>query len=132
MDSKDRKRVKGEEWTRVKNSFRAAFSGVKYALSLERHIRVHVTAAAAVIALAVILNVPLGHFLILLVVIGMVIALELVNTAIERVVDLVTKEFHPLAAKAKDTAAGAVLVVSIIAALIGVLVFYRPILNLFS
>jgi len=52
-----------------------------------------------------------------------VLALELVNTAVERVVDLVTKEFHPLAKQAKDIAAGAVLLYAILSVVIGCIIF---------
>ena len=54
---------------------------------------------------------------------GMVMALELVNTAVEAVVDLVTEERHPLAKIAKDTAAGAVLIAAIMAAIVGLIIF---------
>ncbi len=61
---------------------------------------------------------------------GLVIALELVNTAIESVVDLVTTERKPLAKTAKDTAAGAVLVAAIMAAIVGLIIFVPRIVSL--
>ena len=61
---------------------------------------------------------------------GLVIALELVNTAIESVVDLVTTERKPLAKTAKDTAAGAVLVAAIMAAIVGLIIFVPRIASL--
>ena len=54
---------------------------------------------------------------------GLVMALELVNTAVESVVDLVTSEYKPLAKIAKDTAAGAVLIAAIMAAIVGLIIF---------
>ena len=60
------------------------------------------------------------------------ISLELVNTAVESAVDLVTEERHPLAKKAKDTAAGAVLVSAVFAAVIGLLIFVPKIMDFFK
>jgi diacylglycerol kinase len=65
---------------------------------------------------------------VILITIGLVIALEMVNTAIERLVDLVTRERKPQAGKIKDIAAGAVLVVSVIAVVVGVIVFRKYLL----
>ena len=63
--------------------------------------------------------------------IGAVIALELINTAIEAVVDLVTEEYHPLAKVAKDTSAAAVFVFAIIAIIVGIIIFLPKIIGLF-
>lgn len=65
-----------------------------------------------------------------LILFGLILSLELVNTAIEAVVDLVTEERKPLAKLAKDTAAGAVLVAAIMAAGVGILIFVPKILAL--
>ena len=67
---------------------------------------------------------------ILVLVIGMVIALEMVNTALERCVDLVTKDYKELAKNAKDVAAGAVLVMSMFSVVIGILIFLPKIIIL--
>ena len=66
---------------------------------------------------------PVTEWCICLGLFGMVMALELVNTAVEAVVDLVTEERHPLAKIAKDTAAGAVLIAAIMAAIVGLIIF---------
>ena len=83
-----------------------------------------------------ILKISVTEWCICLVLFGLIISLELVNTAVEAVVDLVTEEKHPLAGYAKDTAAGAVLAASIFAAVVGLIIFvpklYAFILNLFS
>ena len=63
--------------------------------------------------------------------IGAVLSLELVNTAIEAVVDLVTEEYHPLAKVAKDTAAAAIFVIAVVAAIVGVIIFLPKIISLF-
>ena len=70
-------------------------------------------------------------YIICLILFGLVISLELVNTAVESTVDLVTEEKRPLAKKAKDTAAGAVLVSAIAAAIIGLMIFIPRIIDFF-
>ena len=83
--------------------------------------KIHCTAMVLVIAAGIILKLSVTEWCICLVLFGMILALELVNTAIEAVVDLVTEEYRPLAKLAKDTAAGAVLIASIMAAGAGIL-----------
>ena len=62
---------------------------------------------------------------------GLVISCELINTAIEATVDLVTEEYHPLAKVAKDTAAAAVFVFAIVAVLVGIIIFVPKVIALF-
>ncbi|WP_238544674.1 diacylglycerol kinase family protein [Geomicrobium sp. JCM 19037] len=84
-----------------------------------------------IVLLAISLDVGLLQIGMLVIVIGGVITLEMVNTAIERVVDLVSPTYHPLAKTAKDVAAAAVLIYSMIAVIVGIIVFYEPVMNLF-
>ena len=77
-----------------------------------------------------ILKVSIIEWGILVLVISMVLALEMINTAIERCVDLVTKEYKELAKNAKDIAAGAVLVMSMFSVVIGIIIFLPKIMNL--
>ncbi len=116
-------------WKRFIWSFRYASSGLKQAFVHEQNLKFHLLIAFLVITLSFVLKIPLYEKLILLLVIGVVIALEVVNTAIERVVDLVTKEYHPMARVAKDVSAGAVLIFSIFAVVIGLLIFYEPVVS---
>ena len=116
-------------WKRFVWSFRYAASGLKHAITHEQNLKIHLLIAFVVIILSFVLQISLYERLILLLVIGVVIALEVVNTAIERVVDLVTKEFHPMAQVAKDVSAGAVLIFSIFAVVIGILIFYEPMVS---
>lgn len=112
------------------SSFVYAWAGVKHAVRHEQNVKFHLIIAALVIFLSVALNVSLVEKIILLVVIGIVISLEVMNTALEKVVDLVTKEYHPLAKVAKDVSAGAVFIFSIFAVIIGILIFYEPLMQL--
>lgn len=85
--------------------------------------KIHFLLGVMVIILATILNVTRFELLILFLTVGLVITAELINTAIEEVVNLVTQEYHPLAKIAKNVAAGAVLVTSVISLFVAYLVF---------
>ncbi|AEB11868.1 diacylglycerol kinase [Marinithermus hydrothermalis] len=109
----------------VAESFRYAGEGLRYAWKNQRNFRIEVTLAFAALGGAVWLEVPLIPVLMLILV---VLTLELVNTALEAVVDLVQPTYHPVAKAAKDTAAAAVLVASAISAVVGLILFVPPIL----
>ena len=85
--------------------------------------KIHVAVTLLVIIAGFVLGLSITEWCICLGMFGLVMALELVNTAVEAVVDLVTAERHPLAKIAKDTTAGAVLIAAIMAAVIGLLIF---------
>lgn len=101
-------------------SFFYAWQGIYYALRTQRNFRIHTFATIAVITLAVLLHLPLTDIAVLGLTCGAVMALELINTALEAVVDLTVKQsFHELAKIAKDCAAGAVFVAALTAILVG-------------
>ena len=114
---------------RLWRSFNHAFEGIMYATRTQPNMRVHLVAAALVLMASLVLRLDRFYVIALIVLIGMVLALELLNTAIEAMVDLLTVTHHPLAKTAKDAAAGAVLVASIAAVVVGYLVFYEGIIN---
>lgn len=99
-------------------SFKDAISGFVFAFLQERNLHIQMFAAVVVIVFSLIIHVSLVELMIVFILIGGVISLELVNTAIERLVDLVTQEEHPMAKAAKDTAAAAVWWFSLISAII--------------
>jgi diacylglycerol kinase (ATP) len=109
-------------------SFHYAFEGIIYATRTQRNMRVHWFVATAVLAATLVLHLHRPYVIAVVIVIAMVLAAELFNTAIEAVVNLMTVAHHPLAKIAKDTAAGAVLVVAFAAAIVGYLTFYEGIL----
>jgi diacylglycerol kinase (ATP) len=109
------------------NSFQNAFEGIIYATRTERNMRIHLVAGALVLFATLYLRLERAYVAIICVTVAAVLALELLNTAIEAVVDLMTVAHHPLAKIAKDAAAGAVLVMSIGALIVGYLVFYAGI-----
>lgn len=103
-------------------SFNHAYQGMVYAIRTQRNMRFHVFAAIAVLILSLLLGVSKLELALLVLVISVVMVTEMFNTAMEFVVDLVTTEYHPLAKLAKDVAAGAVLISSIGAVLVGYLI----------
>ena len=108
-----------------KRSFLFAIQGFRTAIKTERNIKVMLAGAVVAVALGVVLRIDLLSWAIIALCCGAVISAELLNTSIETVVDLVSPEFHPLAGRAKDIAAAAVWVLSIAAAIVGVLVYAR-------
>ncbi|WP_178023160.1 diacylglycerol kinase family protein [uncultured Paenibacillus sp.] len=114
---------------RWSSSFRYAVEGIAASFKTQRHLRFHCAAAVIVIAAAIALSLPVRDVALLLLVIALVISLELVNTAIEAVVDLAAPEWHRLGKIAKDAAAGAVLVAAVFAVAIGILIFYDPVMR---
>jgi len=103
-------------------SFRHACLGIVYTVRKERNMRFHLWAAAAVMLIAALLRLQPLEWAMLIGACALVLTAELINTAIEKAVDLAMPQFHPLARIAKDAAAGAVLAAAICAALIGLLV----------
>ena len=104
------------------SSLHYASRGVHHVLASERNARIHLVAALLVIALGVWLELSAQEWALIVCAIGLVFAGEMLNTVVEVLVDLVTLEENPLAKRAKDIAAGAVLVVSVAAAVVGVLI----------
>lgn len=104
-------------------SFYHAFYGIWTGIRGERNMKIHCTFVVLVVIAGVVLKINPVEWCIVLTLFGLVLALELVNTAIESVVDLVSPEYHPLAKVAKDTAAGAVLIAAIMAAIAGLIIF---------
>ena len=106
----------------VARSFGHAYRGLVHAVRTQRNMRFHVAVAAAVLVLSLLLGVSKLELAVLVLVIVAVFAVEMFNTALEFAVDLVTREYHPLAKLAKDISAGAVLVTSVGAVAVGYLV----------
>ena len=127
----NRDAIKVRGFQRFAKSFGYSLDGLKYAYKYEQSMLIHVIATIAVIIANLLFRVTGMEWLITLLAIGMVLAAELINTAIEAVVDLVTEEYHPLAKVAKDTSAAAVLVFAIVAIIVGLIIFVPKIIGLF-
>ena len=111
----------------LNKSFGYAFEGIRTGIRKERNMKIHCLAVIAVTVAGTFLHIKPVEWCICLLLFGLILSLELVNTALEAVVDLVTKEKKPIA---KDTAAGAVLVSAIAAAIIGCIIFVPYLLEL--
>ena len=106
-------------------SFNNAITGIIDTVRTERNMKIHLIAALGVLIVSFFFDISKFEFLILAVTITMVIAAELINTAIEAAIDMTTNYYHPLAKIAKNAAAGAVLVTAISAVLVGYVIFWN-------
>lgn len=104
-------------------SFGYAFEGIFTGIRKERNMKIHCLMMGCVVIAGMIFHISAIEWCICLVLFGLILSLELVNTAVEAVVDLITEEKKPLAKIAKDTAAGAVLIAAIMAAAAGLVIF---------
>lgn len=112
------------------DSFRCAWQGIGACVKQEGHMRFHLLAAAAVTIAGIVFEISKTEWLVCLILFALVMGTELMNTAIEAVVDLVCPRPHPKAKLAKDAAAGAVLVCAIFAAIGGLMIFVPKLLAL--
>ncbi|WP_145035294.1 diacylglycerol kinase family protein [Paenibacillus sp. Y412MC10] len=108
-------------------AFGCAMRGILTAVQTERNMKIHIAAALIVFIAAALLQLDRISWLFLVLAVSVVFIAELVNTAVEAIIDLVSPEEHVLARVAKDTAAGAALVAAVFAVVIGIMVFYEPV-----
>ncbi len=111
-------------------AFRCAAQGVRYAFTSQRNLKIQSALGLAAVALGLVLGLSQAEWLALVLCIMVVATAEIINTAIESVVDLATSHWHPLARAAKDAAAGAVLVASAGSVIIGLIVFLPHLVSL--
>ena len=104
-------------------SFGYAWKGIQSCVGKEQNLSFHLIAAMAVIIAGIVLGITRTEWIMVVMCIGTVIAAELFNTAIEKLVDLVSPERHPVAGQVKDIAAGAVLICAVAAAIIALIIF---------
>jgi diacylglycerol kinase (ATP) len=107
----------------ILESFNYAIEGVVHVLRTQRNMRIHFALAVAVLAVAIAVGVSKLELIALLIAIAFVLVAEMINTAVEGVIDVSTTAFDPMAKLAKDIAAGAVLIAAVNAVAIGYLVF---------
>jgi diacylglycerol kinase len=108
---------------RLLHSFRHAFRGLATAFKTQPNLRLHCLAAAAALALGAALHISPGEWIALTFAIALVLAAELFNTALEFLADRISTDHDPLIGKAKDLSAAAVLLLSLAAALTGLIIF---------
>lgn len=109
-------------------SVQYAIHGIWVGISDQRNLKVQIAIALIVIGAGFFLQITSFEWCIVLICMALVIGLEMINSAIENLVDLVTLERKPLAGKIKDIAAGAVLFVSVISVIVGVIIFRKYLL----
>lgn len=113
---------------RLKKSFGYALKGIDDVVSNEPNMKIHVSVAILVVIMAFLLKVSMMEWIILVLLIGAVLAAETINTTIENLVDMYTKEYNEKAKVVKDTAAGTVLILAITAAIIGLMILIPKII----
>lgn len=115
---------------KIKNSFKYAIEGICTSFKTERNMKIHIFIMILVIIAGIILKINKSEWIICIILFAIVIGSELFNTSIETIVDMVMPEKNEKAKIAKDVSAGAVLVVAIGAAIIGLVIFVPRILNI--
>lgn len=113
---------------RLKKSFGYAFKGIDDVVSNEPNMKIHVSVAILVVIMAFLLKISMIEWIILVLLIGLVLAAEVINTTIENLVDMYTKDYNERAKVVKDTAAGTVLILAITSAIIGLMIFVPKII----
>jgi diacylglycerol kinase (ATP) len=113
--------MKPKSWAKSAN---LAIEGIIYSVKTQRHMQYHLFVALAVLILSLVLDISRIQFILLCVAIVLVLITEMMNTAIEVVVDMISDTYHPLAKIAKDVAAGVVLIASIGALTLAYLILY--------
>ncbi|MBO9699223.1 MAG: diacylglycerol kinase family protein [Sporocytophaga sp.] len=106
-------------------SYNYAIKGLKHLLMLENNARIHLAATLFILALSAYFNIEETEWLWIILAITLVWIAELLNTAIEKIVDFISPEYHPTAGKIKDLAAAAVLIAAIFAIVVGVIIFKK-------
>jgi diacylglycerol kinase len=130
MNQELRNKDKGTRLERYKKSFFHAIDGIVYATKEEHNMIIIIVCAILAIFAGILFKISSTEWLFVILVIGMVVAAELINTAIEATIDLITLKNHPLAKIAKDTASSATLVFSIVAFIGAILLFVPKLLEI--
>ncbi len=112
------------------NPFKFAIQGIIESVRTQLNMKIHLVAMFAAIIAGLFLKINTVEWVAIILCIGMVIAVEMINTAIEYIVDFISPEQHEKAGKIKDIAAGAVLIVCLTAAVTGVIIFLPKIIAL--
>lgn len=123
LDKEIRSGIKGNHFIRYKKSFENAINGIIYAIKYEHNFIIIVSAIIITTILGFLLNINKIEWCFIIVCYGLVYGCELINSALEATVDLVTLERKPLAKIAKDCASGATLIFSLMSLIIGLLIF---------
>ncbi len=121
--------MKPKSWV---DKLNLAIEGIIYAVKTQRHMRYHLFAAVLVLVLSLILNISRIEFILLSMAIILVLVTEMLNTAIEVTIDMISESYHPLAKIAKDIGSGVVLIASIGALTLAYLILYPALKNVLT
>lgn len=116
---------------RLLSSFRFALQGLSAVIKKEKNVKIHLLAAVIVVIASFLLRISALEWMFILFCIFGMLSLELINSALEKTVDLVTEDFHPLAKYAKDVSAAAVLLYALMTVIIGCVIFLPKLISLF-
>jgi diacylglycerol kinase (ATP) len=108
---------------RFLTSLRYAVEGITYCIKTQRNMRIHLVIAVIVLLSGIFLRIDRAEIIMVIMSISLVFICEIINTAVEKAVDIATLEYHPIAKISKDVAAGAVLVAALNSLVVGLLVF---------
>lgn len=123
-------RTKLKDKSKFLRSVSHCLDGLSYTIENERNFRIEIAIGIIVLIASFFFNLETWEYIVVLLLICFVLILELLNTALERVVDLYTLEKHPLAKAVKDIASASVLVISFFSAIIGFLIFIPKIISI--
>ena len=125
-----RDEIKKKGFKRFLKSFKNSVDGLIYAYKNEQSLWIHGISSAVCIILGLVFKIRFYEWSIVIIALGLTLGMELINTAIEATVDLVTEEYHPLAKVAKDTSAAAVFVFAIASIVVGIIIFLPKVIDL--
>lgn len=125
-----RKRKIKVKTKKLVNSFKYAFEGLKVSFKSERNMKIHIAVMFVVILMGILLNISILEWILCIILFSIVISGELFNTAIETIVDMVMPYKNEKAKIVKDVSAGAVLILAIGAAIIGLIIFIPKIIHI--
>lgn len=132
MNKISRDNLKKRGFKRFLMSWKNSYDGISYAYKNEQSMLIHAVCTILAVIMGIAFQIKFSEWAIILIALGFILGMELINTAIEAVVDLVTLEIHPLAKIAKDCASAATLTATVLAIAIGLFIFGPYILALFG
>lgn len=112
-------------------TFKHVFCGFKVLWAEEHNARIHIIVSVIVVILGALLDISLTEWLIVLVLIGLVLSLEIINTSIENICDYISPEWHMIIKKIKDLAAAAVFLAAMISVVCGIIIFLPKLCDFF-
>ncbi len=112
-----------QEMKGLRHSFRYAIAGFFYCVNNERNMRIHLSVCAMLTVFSYYYGLSSSEFILFWIICGLVMVMEMINTAVEALVDLASPAYHRLARIAKDISAGAVLLMAVVAVGVGIYLY---------